>query len=403
MGGTGNTNLAEICSRLGEIGMEVVCATTVGDVEDRIAAVIATSIERSEVLILTGGLGPTHDDVTREALAAATGRPLELHEELEAGLRKYFASRGRKMSPLNSKQAYLPRGAQAIPNPIGTAPGIHLEHAGTIVFALPGVPSEMRSMLDVSVLPLLGEQADGTIFVTRSLRAVGIGESDLASKISTTIEACQAAGGPLITLLAAAGEVVIAIRAAGPDREAAMKQIEPVESEIRLFLGDSIYGADGASLEKVVGAILKQQGHTIAVAESFTGGALTSRLIAVAGASAYLKAGFVTYATEAKVAELGVPIEVLERHGAVSEETARAMAERVRERTGSSIGLSTTGEAGPLPDEEPVGTMFIGLAWEGGSTAEKFVAGGGRQDVRSIGTNAALNVLRLHLLEERRS
>jgi nicotinamide-nucleotide amidase len=139
------------------------------------------------------------------------------------------------------------------------------------------------------------------------------------------------------------------------------------------------------------------------VAESFTGGALTSRLVAVAGASAYLKAGFVTYATEAKVAELGVPIEILERYGAVSEETARAMAERVRERTGSSIGLSTTGEAGPLPDEEPVGTMFIGLAWEGGSAAEKFVAAGGRQDIRSIGTNAALNVLRLHLLEERRS
>ncbi|MEX2552585.1 MAG: CinA family nicotinamide mononucleotide deamidase-related protein, partial [Actinomycetota bacterium] len=332
MGGTGNTNLAEICSRLGEIGVEVVFATTVGDVEDRIAAAIAISLERSEVLILTGGLGPTHDDVTREALAAATGRPLELHEELEAGLRKYFASRGRKMSALNSRQAYLPRGAQAIPNPIGTAPGIQLEHAGAFIFALPGVPSEMYSMLDMSVLPFLAERADGTIFVTRSLRAVGVGESDLASRISTTIDACQAAGGPLITLLAAAGEVVIVLRAGGPDRETAIGQIEAVESEIRHFLGEAIYGVDDAALEKVVGAILKQQGRTIAGAESFTGGALTSRLVAVAGASAYLKAGFVTYATEAKVAELGVPIEILERHGAVSEETAIAMAERVRER-----------------------------------------------------------------------
>lgn len=261
----------------------------------------------------------------------------------------------------------------------------------------------MRSMLEAEVLPVLAPRAGGTVLVTRSLRAVGIGESDLAAKISEIVAACVDAGRPQITILAAAGEVAVEIRGRGPDREAALKQIEPVESDIKQALGDTIYGTDNDSLEEVVGALLKQRGHTIGVAESFTGGALTSRLVAVAGASSYLKASFVTYATEAKAAELGVPIDILERHGAVSEETARAMAERVRERTGSSLGLSTTGEAGPLPDEKPVGTMFIGLAWERGSKAERFVASGGRQDVRAIGTNAALNVLRLWLLGERRS
>jgi competence/damage-inducible protein CinA-like protein len=403
MGGISNTNLAEICMRLGEIGLEVAFATTVGDVEDRIAAVFANALDRSDVIVLTGGLGPTHDDVTREALAAATGGPLELHEELQAEIERFFASRGRKMSELNLKQAYLPRGAQAIPNPIGTAPGIRLEHSGKLIFALPGVPAEMRSMLEVGVLPVLAERAEGTVFVTRSLRAIGIGESDLAAKITEIIASCRNAGGPLITILASAGEVIVQIRGGGADREAAMKQIEPVESEIRKALGETIYGTDDATLENVVGALLKQRGHTVGVAESFTGGALTSRLVAVVGASAYLKAGFVTYATEAKVAELGVSIDILERHGAVSEETAKAMAERVRERTSSSLGLSTTGEAGPLPEEEPVGTMYIGLAWEGGSMATKFKAAGSRQDIRAFGTNAAMNLLRLWLLEERRS
>lgn len=402
-GGGRNANLAEIYSRLGEVGVEVAFATIVGDVEERISAAIATALTRARVIVLTGGLGPTHDDLTREALAAATGRTLEFRPELQAELERFFEKRGRRMAELNRRQAYLPEGATPIENATGTAPGIELEHDGVTIFALPGVPSEMRAMLDVRVVPLLGARTNGSAFVTRTLKVIGIGESDLAERIAGTIETCAGSGDPVITVLAGAGEVLIQMRAAGTERDSAMERIRPTEAELRETLGDLVYGSDKDTLESVVSAILKQRGLTVAVAESFTGGALTSRLVAVPGASACLSAGFVTYATDAKVAELGVPVEVLERHGAVSEETARSMAEQVRSRVGSSLGLSTTGEAGPLPEEVPVGTMFIGLAWEGGSLARRSVGSGGREDIRAWGANAALNVLRLWLLDERRS
>ena len=401
IGGGRNTNLFEISEQLGEIGVEVAFGTIVGDVQDRIEGAITTALGRADVLILTGGLGPTHDDLTRDALAAATGAELEHRPELQAELEAFFEKRGRKMAELNRRQAYLPRGAEAIRNPTGTAPGIEMDHNGAKIFALPGVPSEMKSMMDTRVVPVLAERAEGSVLVMRTLKLAGIGESELAQRISGTIEACDRSGGPDITVLSGAGEVLISMRASGSDRNAAMERIRPVEAEMRERLGELVYGTDKDTLESVVSAILKQRELTLAIAESFTGGALTSRLVAVPGASACLSAGFVTYATEAKVAELGVPAEVLERHGAVSGPTARSMAEQARKRAGADLGLSTTGEAGPVPEEEPVGTMFFGVAWEGGSKAEKVMASGGRDNIRAWGANAALNVLRLWLLSEK--
>lgn len=396
----GNSNLMKICRELDGIGIEVIFATTVGDDEKAIAGCISAAIGRADAVIITGGLGPTHDDLTREALAAATGTELEFHPELEDEMRRFFESRARTMHELNLIQAYLPAGAEALPNPIGTAPGISLEHDGVPVFALPGVPAEMEVILRRRVLPALSRRAEGNVIASRILRAVGRGESDLAGMISPVVQSCRDAGEPSVTILASRGEVAIHLRAGGETREAAEAKIEPVEGRIREALGHLMYGQDDSTLQSVVSSMAHERGLTLAVVESFTGGALASRIVAVPGASSILKAGYVTYAIEAKVQEVGVPQETLDKYGAVSEQTARAMAEGARERAGADLGLSTTGEAGPNPGEEPVGTMFIGLAWDGGSLARKFVAAGNREDIREWGSRSALDTLRRWMLEE---
>ena len=395
-----NSNLMKICRELDGIGIEVAYATTVGDDEKAISGCISIAIGRTDAVIITGGLGPTHDDLTREALAAATGTELEFHPELEDELLRFFESRARTMHELNLIQAYLPAGAEALPNPLGTAPGISLEHEGVPVFALPGVPAEMEVMLRRRVLPALASRAEGNVIASRVLKAIGRGESDLAGMISPVVQACRDTGEPSVTILASRGEVAIHLRAGGESRAAAEAKIDPVEARLREVLGHLVYGQDGATLQSVVSSMAHERGLTLAVVESFTGGALASRIVAVPGASNVLKAGYVTYAIEAKVQEVGVPQETLDRYGAVSEETAKAMAEGARERSGADIGLSTTGEAGPNPDEEPVGTMFIGLAWDGGSLARKFVAAGNREDIREWGSRSALDTFRRWMLEE---
>lgn len=395
-----NSNLMKICRELDGIGIEVAYATTVGDDEKAISGCISAAIGRADAVIITGGLGPTHDDLTREALAAATGTELEFHPELEAELLRFFESRARTMHELNLIQAYLPAGAEALPNPLGTAPGISLEHEGVPVFALPGVPAEMEEMLRRRVLPALASRAKGNVIASRVLKAIGRGESDVAGMISPAVQACRDAGEPSVTILASRGEVAIHLRAGAENRAAAEAKIDPVEARLREVLGHLVYGQDDSTLQSVVSSMAHERGLTLAVVESFTGGALASRIVAVPGASGVLKAGYVTYAIEAKVQEVGVPQETLDRYGAVSEQTAKAMAEGARERSGADIGLSTTGEAGPNPEEEPVGTMFIGLAWDGGSLARKFVAAGNREDIREWGSRSALDTFRRWMLEE---
>ncbi|HEX2053927.1 MAG TPA: competence/damage-inducible protein A [Actinomycetota bacterium] len=399
LGTYGNSNLQHICRELDGIGIEVAFATTVTDEEAAIAQTIAAAVGRTDVVILTGGLGPTHDDLTREALAGATVRELVFHPELEEDLKRFFARRGRKMGELNLRQAYLPRGASAIPNSAGTAPGVSMEHNGVPIYALPGVPVEMETMLRDHVLPGLARRAGGTVFASRVLKAIGRGEAEMAGMIVPIIDSCRESGGPNVTILASRGEVAIHLRAPGPDKQRAMERIAPVEARLREALGTLVYGQDDDTLQSVVADMAKERKLTLAVVESFTGGALSSRIVAVPGASLVLKAGYVTYAIESKVQEVGVPPEILEEHGAVSEQTARAMAEGARARSGASIGLSTTGEAGPNPEEEPVGTMFIGLAWEGGSLARKFVATGTREDIREWGSRSALDTFRRWMLE----
>jgi len=400
LGEIANTNAQVISERLATVGVDVMHHSVVGDNEPRIAEVIRLALGRSDAVIITGGLGPTHDDVTREALAAATGRDLVLNAEVEADLHEWFKDRGREMGDINLRQAYFPKGGLPIGNSHGTAPGIELGHEGKLIFAVPGVPSEMMEMLQDHLLPRLASDAGGGALVTRNLKVTGLPEADVAAMIKVTVEAVEAPGSPKLAIYSSVGEVRLRISTKAKSTHAAYVDIFQVENRLRKVLGSLVFGADDETLEGVVGEMAKEKGLTVGVAESFTGGALIARLISVPDASEFVNAGYVTYSIGAKEGDLGVPAETVERHGAVSGETAIAMAEGARARSGAVVGLSTTGEAGPVPAEEPVGTMFLGIAWDGGSAFERHFATGDREAIRRWGTQAALNLFRLWMLGE---
>lgn len=396
LGQIANTNARTISEALAPAGVDVMFHTVVGDNEQRIADALAAALRRVDVVITTGGLGPTHDDLTREAIARVTGRPLERQPNLEQWLRRRFERLGRHMPEANLKQADLPQGAAAIPNTRGTAPGIVLEHEGRLIYALPGPPVEIEPMIESALVPQLRALTGATI-VSRTVRVAEMPESEVAERIREVIDGLDRDPVATIALLASAGDVSVRITAKDETPEAAEERIAPVEAEVRRILGKAVYGTDGDSLEAAVERLLRERQLTIAVGESLTGGLVCSRLVAVPGASSLLLAGYVAYTVEAKRRDLGVPPEVIEQHGAVSEETAAAMATGVRERTGADIGLSTTGEAGPDPAEAPVGTVFVGLAWDGGTTVKPLKLGGGRDLIRRWAAQSALNLLRTHL------
>jgi nicotinamide-nucleotide amidase len=394
-----NTNARTISGELAKIGVDVLFHTTVGDNLRRIAGAVSTALGRADVLIITGGLGPTHDDLTREAIAQATGRSLERRADLEEELRGRFARLGRTMAESNLSQADQPMGAVAIPNPLGTAPGIALEHDGKRIFAMPGVSIEMESMLGDFVLPELKKVGGEAVVMSRILAVVGLPESEIAQLLSGEIAQLNEGPTATLALLSGNGEVQIRITAKDADQKGAADRIAPVERRIREILGSAIYGTDGESLEGVISGMLREKGLTLAVAESVTGGMLASRLISVPGASKFLKAGFVAYSPEAK-ADLGVPWTLLERHGTVSPEAAVAMATSGRLTAGVDLGLATVGEAGPEPAEDAVGQVFVALAWDGGSLSRGLRAPGDRAVVRRWASNGALNLLRLWLMGE---
>jgi nicotinamide-nucleotide amidase len=349
---------------------------------------------RTEVVVICGGLGPTHDDLTREALAAATGRPLEPRPELIAALEERFLRLGRTMAASNLRQTQVPAGANPIANPIGTAPGIFLEVAGRLIYALPGVPDELTAMLDSFVLPDLLARGGGPPIVTRTLRTAGVAESELAERIAGVVDRLRGrAGAPRLAILSSVGEVRLTLTA-----PVGTPEVDSVAAELRALLGPDLYGEGDDTLEGVVSAMLRARQLHLAVAESLTGGMLASRLVGIPGASEVLLAGYVAYSPAAKTRDLGVPPETLEAYGLVSTETAIAMAVGARGRAGAEVGLSTTGEAGPDPAEAPVGRICVGLAWEGGSEAWTAHLGGGRGAIRQRTCTWALDRLRRWLL-----
>jgi nicotinamide-nucleotide amidase len=393
-----NTNAAWIGQRLADVGWDCLRHTVVGDNEARIAEVLGEALGRADGVIVTGGLGPTQDDVTREAIAALAGVPLVRRPELEEWLRERFASMGARMAEMNLRQADVPEGARYIDNPRGSAPGLIVEVGGKPVYAVPGVPREMEGMLERVVLPDLAARAgEGRAIVSRVLRTAGVGESRLAERLTPLWEA---AGGGRVTLayLASAGEVRVRLTAVGATREQALAEIAPVEAKVREELGEIVYGVDDETLEALVGRLLGEREQTVATAESLTGGLLGGRITTVAGSGDYYLGGVVTYATEAKAALLGVDRELLATDGPVSEPAAAAMAEGARRAFGADLGLATTGVAGPTEqDGRPIGTLCLGVADAAGTATATMRAPGDRAQVRAWAATVALDLLRRRL------
>jgi nicotinamide-nucleotide amidase len=349
------------------------------------------------VIIATGGLGPTEDDLTREAAAAALGRGLRRDESLLQGLRERFARYNRVMAPVNEKQADVIEGAVVLPNPRGTAAGQYVEADGRLLFLLPGPPTEMQPMFDGQVLPLVAARAGGAVLRTRVLKIASMSESDVEQAVAPLYKTFT---NPVTTILSNPGQVELHLTAEGRSAEECEARIEELVRGMRERLPGRIYSEDGRDLPAVVAALMRERKLTLALAESCTGGLVSARLTEVAGASEFFERGYVTYSNRAKMDLLGVDAGLIERAGAVSEEVARAMAEGARRAAGVDVALAITGVAGPggaTPDK-PVGLVFLAMAGKLGDRVRKAHFPGERERVRHQACQATLEMLRRALL-----
>jgi nicotinamide-nucleotide amidase len=394
-GQTVDTNAAHLSARLLSIGVPVVSSYTVRDEIDAIVRGLDLASADADLIITTGGLGPTDDDLTRQALAKFLGVELELQDELLERIRKFFASRGRQMARTNKTQAFIPAGAKALMN-IGTAPGIMAESEGKLFFALPGVPMEAKRMFEESVLPELERFAGGQAVVVKKLRCFGAGESTIAEMLGKMM---QRGRNPLINCTASSGIITLHIIATAEDQDKAEQMAEKDEKLLQSTLGELIYGVGEKSLAQVVGEELTRQGKTIAVAESCTGGLLAKLLTDNPGSSKYFTFGWITYSNEAKTSELDVPAGLIQEYGAVSEQVARAMAIGARKKAGTDYAISITGIAGPTggTEQKPVGLVYISVDSENGCDTQRCFFYHGRQFIRLRAAQTVLNILRLKL------
>jgi nicotinamide-nucleotide amidase len=398
-----DTNTAWLSARLAALGVSVYRHVTVGDNKQRIVAAFLEASSRADLVITTGGLGPTSDDLTNECLGLAAGRQMVEYPEARRHVDEMFARFGREPTSSNYKQALFPEGSRLIPNPLGTAMGALLELDGALVATFPGVPIEMKRMFEETLEPFIKQRTEGSI-VSRTLWFTGIGESALAEKVQDLLDASD----PTVAPLAGQGKVRLRVTARAASLEEAEKRIEPVAEEILNRLKKYYFGEDDETLEGVVGRLLTEKGATLALAESCTGGLLAKRLTDRGGSSAYFVEGLVTYSNEAKERLLGVPHELLVEHGAVSEPVACAMAEGVREDADTDYGLSITGVAGPDggTEEKPVGLVFVGLSDVSGTVAEKLDLSAWRRSrkaIRERSANRAFDLLRRRILEKDKS
>ena len=400
MGQIANTDAQYLSRRLSELGVTLYRHTTVGDNPSRVKQALAEALERADMVITTGGLGPTEDDLTKEMVGEFFGLPMELDEKSLEAVRTRMCRIGREMTENNNKQAYFPRSAIIMPNACGTAPGCIVEHGGKAVAVLPGPPREMKDMFERQLAPYLRRRS-GEHIESRFLRVFGVGES----KTEVLLLDLFHGENPTLALYCGAGEVTARISARVPLGTDAAPMIDPMEAEIRRRLGNAVYAAYGPSeevnLASTVLKMLMERGESIATAESCTGGMLISHLIDCPGASAAVHEGHVTYSNEAKMRVLGVRAETLQAHGAVSAECALEMAEGARRASGATWALSTTGVAGPDggTPEKPVGLVYVGVAGPDGARAERLMLRGDRDWIRTLACQNALNLLRLRLLE----
>ncbi len=390
-----DTNASWLAQQLGPLGIDLFYVSTVGDNLERLTARLAQARERSDLVIMTGGLGPTEDDLTREGVAAVLHETPIVDEQLEASLRAFFASRGILMPERNIKQAWTLPSVTILANPIGTAPGWWAERDDKVLVAMPGVPYEMKRMWQNEVMPRLRLRTGESLF-TRILRVAGMGESSVEERLDAVLHNAN----PTVATYAKRDAVDVRITAKAPTTDEAQAMVEGVEARVRATLGQHIFGIDDETPQSVALDMLMARGLTLATMESCTGGLLSSLITDIPGSSNAFRGGLISYATDLKVA-WGVPAEVIAEHGVVSVETARAMASAVRQQTGASVGLSVTGVAGPDEQEgKPVGTIHIAVASPEGmrDTSQRFR--GPRGEIKLRAAYTALNLLRLHLLRE---
>jgi nicotinamide-nucleotide amidase len=390
-----DTNSLYLTDQLNSLGVEVRRKLVVGDDRRLLTAAIRDAIANAEIVMITGGLGPTEDDLTRDAVAAALNRALifsqEICDQIEARFRRF----NRKMVEINRRQAYLVEGAEALPNPRGTAAGQWIEVNGTVVVLLPGPPSELKPMFADFCLPRFERRLPPQVIRTQVYHITGMPESDLDMLIAPVYTRYA---NPVTTILAAGGDIQVHLRARCATEEEAERLLSEICPPIEELLGDRLYSRNGDSLETVVGKLLRDRGATVSVAESCTAGILGEKITSVAGSSDYFVGGFLVYSDRMKTELLGVDPKLLERHTSVSEEVARAMAEGARSRTGSTYAVSITGEAGPnSATGVPVGTLFFGFAGPDGSEVRRVQMPGDRNRIRQFGAHAALDFLRRKL------
>ncbi|HEV2461350.1 MAG TPA: competence/damage-inducible protein A [Ktedonobacterales bacterium] len=390
-----DTNATYLAQQLATLGIDLYFVSEVGDNLDRLAETLRRARERSDLVIMTGGLGPTEDDLSREAMAAVLGETPTIDPRLEADLRAFFAGRGIAMPERNVKQAWVIPSVTPLPNPVGTAPGWWAERDGKIVVAMPGVPSEMRRMWENEVLPRLRPRT-GAVLVTRNLRVAGLGESTVEERLQPLLRS----DNPTVATYAKADAVDVRITAKATSEDEARAAVAAIEEQARALLGAHVFGVDRDTPQSVVLALLIERGLTLATMESITGGLLTSLLTDVPGSSNAFVGGLVAYSNMAKE-QWGVPAETIAAFRAISVETAHAMAQAARSQLGANLGVGITGVAGPdTQEDEPVGTVHIAVASaeRTSDTSQRFW--GARTEIKSRTAYTALSLLRLHLLRE---
>ncbi len=390
-----NTNAGELSAALRGLGIGVYWQSVVGDNPARLRQAVEIARGRANLIITTGGLGPTYDDLTKETVCAAFGVPLRMNEEAAEAVRAWFKATKREMSENNMKQAILPEGCTVFPNGNGTAPGCAFVKDGCTVILLPGPPREMRLMLETGVIPYLRGSTD-EILLSRDIRIFGMGESAVEARLHDYMESLT---NPTLAPYAGTAEVRLRVTAKAPDEVAAEEMIRPVVERVRAELGDLIYAVDEPKLESVCLRLLKEKGLTFAAAESCTGGLIAKRFTDQSGASAAFMGGVVCYTNYVKHHVLGVPQETLDEFGAVSAQTAAAMAEGARRVCGSDIAVSVTGCAGPNSDERgtPVGTGFVGFASPEGTVVKPIQMGKDREWGRVYAASFAFDLIRRYL------
>lgn len=396
-GGVLDTNSLFLAEELMLCGIETAFKTVVGDDEKDMEETIRRALERVDAVIITGGIGPTEDDITRKVIAKIVKRRLVLNEEALKSIHARLAHRGREHATSNDRQALLPAGVRMLANPVGIAPGFYLEEEGRFLAVLPGVPSEMEAMFSEGLRPVLEERFGNRSFIRRRiLRTAGLSESAVNQALQDILKQEPRIAG--LTAKETGVDIRIVVRESSAERSQAV--IRKIEKTVRERLGDAVYGVDGQEMAEVVGALLKQRRLRLAVAESCTGGLIGSRITDIAGSSDYFDRAAVVYSNDSKTAMLGVPKELIEKHGAVSSEVAAAMAQGIQRTARTDIGIAATGIAGPgnESEEKPVGLVYIGLATSDGVRTNEFRFLGTRAQIRLKTAQMALDMVRRHLI-----